>query len=98
MFCEKCGSILVPGDEGFFCPQCGEKGVDVDLSDKKGTSKVVHMVSEQGEETLPRTKVECPKCNHDEAFFFVKQTRGADESPTAFYTCCKCGHKWRDYD
>ena len=28
----------------------------------------------------------------------LKQTRSADEAPTRFFECAKCGHKWRDYD
>jgi len=25
------------------------------------------------------------------------QTRAADEPPTRFYRCTKCGHTWREY-
>ncbi|MBD3312263.1 transcription factor S [archaeon] len=98
MFCDKCGSILVPGPDGFVCIKCGAKGSDVELGEEAGSGKEVHMVRDEGDETLPKTEVECPKCDNNEAYFYVKQTRSADESPTAFYTCTKCGHKWRDYD
>jgi DNA-directed RNA polymerase subunit M len=98
MFCSKCGSILVPGEDGFFCPRCGETGGEVDLSEDAGKGKKIHMVSESVDETQPKAKTECPKCGNQEAFYELRQTRSADESPTAFYTCTECGHKWRDYD
>ena len=40
----------------------------------------------------------CPECGHDKAYYELKQTRSADEAPTRFFECAKCGHKWRDYD
>ncbi len=48
-------------------------------------------------ETLPRTKVDCPKCGHHEAFWVMRQTRAADEPTTRIYRCAKCGHTWREY-
>jgi len=47
--------------------------------------------------TLSKTKVECPKCGNNEAYWWMVQTRSADEPPTTFYKCTKCGHTWRDY-
>jgi len=97
MFCDKCGSILVPSTDGFACPKCGVKGADVELGEDSTGGKEVHMVKEV-DDNLPVIEVECPKCEHGKAHYFIYQTRSADESPTTFYTCCKCGHKWRDYD
>ena len=98
MFCDKCGSILVPDDSGgFSCPQCGAKGSDVDLSEGSKSTKDVFMVEEGKDETLPKINIKCPKCGNNEAYYFVYQTRSADEAPTTFYTCTKCGHKWRQY-
>ena len=48
-------------------------------------------------ELNPKTKVVCPKCEHDEAFYEQFQTRSADEPATTFYSCTKCGHRWREY-
>ncbi len=99
MFCEKCGSILVPDDDGnFVCPRCGWKGEEVTLSEESKGGKEVHMVRETDENALPKTKVKCPKCGNDEAYYFVYQTRAADEAPTIFYKCTKCGYRWRSYD
>jgi len=88
----------MPAENGFACMKCGAKGGDVDLSEESKSVKEVHMVKEVDDQNLPKATAECPKCSHNKAYFFVRQTRSADESPTAFYTCVKCGHKWRDYD
>jgi len=47
--------------------------------------------------TLPITKIECPKCGHNEAMWWFLQTRSGDEPPTQFYRCVKCNHTWRSY-
>ena len=47
--------------------------------------------------TLPVTKIECPKCGHNEAMWWFLQTRSGDEPPTQFYRCVKCNHTWRSY-
>jgi len=47
--------------------------------------------------TLPKTRIQCPKCGHSEAYFVIRQTRAADEPETRFYRCCKCNHTWREY-
>ncbi len=47
---------------------------------------------------LPVTKeVICPKCGHEEAYYWLMQTRRADEPPTRFFKCRRCGHVWREY-
>ncbi|MFH0896663.1 MAG: transcription factor S [Candidatus Bathyarchaeota archaeon] len=46
--------------------------------------------------TMPTTKVECPKCGNREAFWWMVQTRGSDESPTQFFRCTKCEYTWRE--
>ncbi len=99
MFCSKCGSILVPGENGFVCPVCGwESNDNVELTQESSSNKKIHMVKKDVEESRPKATTECPKCGNNEAYFFVKQTRSADEAPTTFYECTKCHHKWRDYD
>ena len=47
--------------------------------------------------TLPTTKIDCPKCGHNEAMWWFLQTRSGDEPPTQFYRCLKCNHTWRSY-
>jgi len=99
MFCEKCGSLLVPSGQGFKCSKCGKRASSstVKLSEGKTLSiKDIGGVNVEVE-TMPKIKASCPKCSHNEAYYRLVQTRGADESPTTFFTCTKCSHKWREY-
>ena len=52
---------------------------------------------DEGKEVLPSIKKDCEKCGHDEAVWWMLQTRSADEPTTQFYRCTKCTHTWRDY-
>lgn len=53
--------------------------------------------SDENDETRSTIKIECEKCGHDEAVWWMLQTRSADEPTTQFYRCTKCEHTWRDY-
>ncbi len=46
---------------------------------------------------LPTAKAHCPGCGHDKAYWWMRQTRSADEPTTRFYRCVKCGKVWREY-
>jgi DNA-directed RNA polymerase subunit M len=102
LFCPKCGSILRPGKHKGELECCGCK---FKVTPKEQTKVVTEVnkpsrrieVIEREPEMLPKTKEECPKCKHNEAFYWLKQTRGADEAETKFLKCVKCGHTWRDY-
>ena len=48
-------------------------------------------------DTLPTTSIECPKCKNNNAFWWMLQTRSADEATTQFFRCTKCSHTWRNY-
>lgn len=39
--------------------------------------------------------VKCGKCGSEEVNAFSKQIRAGDEATTVFYTCLKCGCRWR---
>jgi len=41
--------------------------------------------------------VRCPSCGYEEAYFWMIQTRSADEPMTRFYKCKRCGYTWREY-
>jgi DNA-directed RNA polymerase subunit M len=47
--------------------------------------------------TMPTTRMDCPKCGHLIAEYWQSQTRGADEGMTTFYRCLKCKFTWRAY-
>jgi len=97
MFCPKCKALMYPKDEHFICKKCGNK------IKKKGKNVIVTKQKEKeleimdGKlEVLPKTKALCPKCGNKEAYWILRQMRGSDEPESRFYTCTKCGYKWRE--
>lgn len=103
-FCPKCGTTLAPIKKArsvvLSCPRCqyetkkSEKIVQRIRQEKENI--IVIGKEEQKIRTLPKTKAECPKCGHTEAFYWLVQTRGADESSTQFFRCTSCGATWRE--
>ena len=104
MFCPKCGSLLMPKKQEskriLHC-SCGYKSKDLEQA------KITEVVKQEGpelavidrdDETLPITEIECPKCKHGKAYFWMIQTRASDEPETKFLRCEKCRHTWRDYN
>jgi len=92
------------------CPNCGyqlrssgsaKKGATViRRPTEKLTPKEAVVIISQKEASLKTAstqKVECPKCGHREAYVWMVQTRGADESSTQFFRCTRCGYTWREY-
>ncbi|MFH1359358.1 MAG: transcription factor S [archaeon] len=95
-FCPKCGAMLT----GTNCSRCDYKAdseVKLETSEKGKVSNDVAVVTEGENEINPKVDKECPKCKHNEAFFWTKQTRSSDEAETKFYKCTKCKHTWREY-
>ncbi|MCX8196316.1 MAG: transcription factor S [Acidilobaceae archaeon] len=106
-FCPRCGSVMQPraveGRREMYCPKCGyatslaiaqPTRVEIVRSPRDKTN----VITKQAPSTMEKVKgISCPKCGHDEAFFWMMQTRAADEPPTRFYRCAKCGHTWREY-
>jgi len=97
-FCPKCKVLMLPKDDIFICNICGAE------KKKHGRSVVVEkqkqketVVLEKKIDILPKTRVECPKCGHNEAFWILRQTRASDEPETRIFTCTKCEHRWRQY-
>lgn len=105
MFCPKCGSILVPRKDDckkqIVC-SCGYKTSELSKVVIKEpvieAKKEIEIVDKGELQTLPKTSVECPKCHHNTAYFWLVQTRAGDEPETKFLRCEKCEHTWRDYD
>ena len=97
MFCPKCKSLMFPKGDVFTCNKCGYE------KDKQGSNIVVNkqkekevVILEEKTTVLPKTRIKCPNCEHNEAFWILRQMRGSDEPESRFYTCTKCGHKWRE--
>ena len=53
---------------------------------------------EKEDRALPTIDAKCDECDSDTAYYYLQQTRAADESETRFYICTECDNKWRDYD
>ncbi|KSW11723.1 DNA-directed RNA polymerase subunit M [Pyrodictium occultum] len=112
-FCPRCGSLMVlrtvDGKRVWVCPSCGYQE-EVDGNNSPALSvlrqqirhsekeRIVVVSSQQNLESLPKTRVTCPRCGYHEAYYWVVQTRRADEPPTRFFKCVSCGYVWREYD
>jgi DNA-directed RNA polymerase II subunit RPB9 len=48
--------------------------------------------------TLQRASIECPKCSHVGAVFFMAKVTTSDERLKLIYVCTNtaCIHKWQD--
>ena len=101
-FCPKCDVRLKKNNsKELSCPKCGysEAGSKDTKKEQEGvTSSEFNVLDEnEGKETLPTIKIDCEKCGHDEAVWWMLQTRSADEPTTQFYRCSKCNYTWRNY-
>ena len=104
MFCPKCGSLLLPkkadGKKVMACPRCSYIKKEIEetkIVEKTENNKDIDIVEGDDSKSLPITKAECPKCGNKKAYYWLVQTRAADEAQTKFLRCTKCGHTWRDY-
>jgi DNA-directed RNA polymerase subunit M len=110
-FCPKCNTRLKQKQEEkkptrLLCEKCGYSTTSLAAkAETKKTSKTekstasIKVLGEEDEDIkpLPTTNIECPKCKHDTAAWWMLQTRGGDEPTTQFYRCVKCNHTWRHY-
>lgn len=105
-FCPKCGNLMNPekreGGVVLVCSNCGyeeERGPESKSYKvvREGKKKEGTTVIEEEQGNLPTTSKKCPKCGHEKAYWWMQQTRGADEPTTRFYRCVKCGNTWREY-
>ena len=107
-FCDKCGGLMIPKKSGsrvvLICRRCGrkktskEKKFKIKVSTTRSKGKIIVLDKKSKIDVLPKTDISCPKCDNSEAFWWMQQMRAADEAPTRFYKCTKCGHVWREYE
>ena len=70
MFCPECKSLMFPSEGYFECRKCQHK---VKIEGYKSTTiqeaaeEKETLVIEGDLETLPKTKIACPKCQNNEA-------------------------------
>ncbi|ESQ23662.1 MAG: transcription factor S, archaeal [uncultured Acidilobus sp. MG] len=112
-FCPRCGTLMRPrvinGKAYLECPKCGyrEELQPQSKNELSHTHRVLHTPKEKivvVDATAPpptaqvlKGSVRCPRCGNDEVLVWMMQTRAADEPPTRFYRCTKCGYTWREY-
>ncbi|KAL1919052.1 uncharacterized protein VTP21DRAFT_2433 [Calcarisporiella thermophila] len=109
-FCSECNNMLYPKADKinkillFACRNCDHQeeatGNCVYRHDiQHGPSEQTMVLTDlSADPTLPRAKVPCPRCGHEEAVFFQSSARRADTKMTLFYVCCNrvCGHRWTE--
>lgn len=99
MFCPKCKGLMYPHKDHSICRKCGyteKKKEAMVVVSKRKTKEMTVIENKEATNVLPKTTAVCPKCAHDEAYWILRQMRGSDEPESRFYTCTKCGHKWRE--
>ena len=96
----------VPG-KGFSCPKCGwsethaagelvAHGTDKRRIDKFDDIGLIEDANKFKIAIFPiDDQVHCGRCGNFGAYYYLRQTRRADEPTTAFYECTKCGKKWK---
>ncbi|MFQ5909709.1 MAG: transcription factor S [Thermoplasmata archaeon] len=104
LFCPECQSLMYPKEGELVCSnsKCGYSRKIGEEDDRqvvrtKRKEKMETLVLDEIIATLPKTRIECPECGNNEAFWKLRQTRAADEPETRIYRCTKCGHTWREY-
>ncbi len=103
MFCPECKSLMISSAGQLKCRKCGyiRKICEDDQMSKttRRSEKEIVIVEDEGTiRTLPTIAIKCPKCENNEAFWWLRQLRAADESEVRFFRCTACGHTWRQYD
>ena len=61
---------------------------------EKGKTHEV-IVTDNDNVALPTKEITCYKCGATKGYWWTVQTRSADEAPTYFIRCAKCGNTWR---
>jgi DNA-directed RNA polymerase subunit M len=99
MFCPKCKALMYPKGDIFLCKKCGfeekKSGTNVVVT-KQEKKEITLIENKEITNVLPKIRINCTKCNNNEAFWILRQMRGSDEPETRFYTCTKCGYRWRE--
>jgi len=102
-YCPNCGKVLVPIPKSgmLTCKKCKyekPKTASSSFISKTEQKKSEMPILEGNIQLLPTTNAKCKECGNNTAYWEMKQTRGADESPTLFLICTKCRFRWRKYE
>jgi DNA-directed RNA polymerase subunit M len=94
--CLKCGHVIAGENSPSMANPVNSVATTVSGYDYSDNMLKI-MDTEKPIEGLPTTNTECPKCQNNLAFWWMLQTRSADEATTQFFRCTKCSHTWRNY-
>ena len=104
MFCPNDKAMMRPVNGVLTCPKCGATKTTAagqNVVKTKSVDDVKKSVMEDATSKvslLPTTEeYACEKCGNSKAYYYMRQTRSADEATTRFLECTKCGYKWREY-
>jgi DNA-directed RNA polymerase subunit M len=95
--CVKCGHAISGGELTSTVSYDGGRGTETVSTYDSSENNLKIMDSDKPVEALPTTNIDCPKCSNNLAFWWMLQTRSADEATTQFYRCTQCSHTWRNY-
>ncbi|KDE03774.1 DNA-directed RNA polymerase II subunit RPB9 [Microbotryum lychnidis-dioicae p1A1 Lamole] len=107
-FCGECNNLLYPKEDKvshvlmYACRNCHYKEETTNpcvykhdlLVVSKETAGVTQDL--QTDPTLPRSNIECPRCQHKEAVFFQGQAKRTDTKMTLFFVCTNCHKTFQD--
>lgn len=106
-FCPKCDTRMrKAAADHLECPKCGHTqgrrrpasvAAAAGAAPPQGADAFNVLEGSEGSDALPTIEIECEKCGHGEAIWWMLQTRSADEPTTQFFRCTKCGYTWRNY-
>ncbi|MDD1712941.1 MAG: transcription factor S [Methanoregulaceae archaeon] len=103
MFCPECNNLMISSAGQLKCRKCGyiRKICDDDQmvrTAQRSQREIVIVEDVDNIPTLPTIAIRCPKCEHNLAYWWLRQLRAADESEVRFFRCTECSHTWRQYD
>jgi len=90
---------MFPSNGELECRQCQikiplDESKEIIVKERKNESRDILVIDDV--QTLPKTKIGCPQCGHNEAYWVMRQMRGSDEPESRIYMCAKCNNKWRE--
>jgi len=102
-FCPNDKAMMRPIKGVLTCPKCGfektaKAGENVITTKQADDTK--KSVMDDGTQGIPlptTDEYQCEKCGNGVAYYYLRQTRSADEPTTRFLECQECGFKWREY-
>ncbi len=105
IFCDKCGSVMLPKGKMLACSRCRckkmlnkhEEAYKVKEEVEHKPEEEVYVEQDTEKDSLPQTTAECPECGNKKAMYWFEQTRSLDEPATRFFRCIKCKFTWREY-